>query len=232
MIFEDSTDYSFGSLNPISKQKFIRFESKVKTLSGIPRIIQVESTKSRSKYRNISEDEQMAYQLARYFKSRGPKSKLNKSDSSAYALNKIAAYYCEKARYEEAKMYAQAALSTCSRNSCLVGIAKAICFHSSAAMQPNIVLGPGSDILSIYQSAINSMQWHCGSGHPLIMAVHDRLASLYIKAKNFEQALEVHDISLEIAEVTLGKNHSTTAGYLTKVKNSIHNIRPDACFLY
>jgi tetratricopeptide (TPR) repeat protein len=216
--FEDSTDYNFGTLNPISKQKFIQFECKVKTLSGIPRIIQVQSTKSKSKYRSITEDEQMAYQLARYFKSRGPQSKLTKSDASAYALNKIAAYYCEKGRYEEAKMYAQAALSTSSRNSCLVGIAKAICFHSSAAMQPNIVLGPGSDTLSLYQSAINSMQWHCGPGHPLIMAAHDRLASLYIKAKNFEHALDIHDISLDIAEATLGKNHSTTAGYLTKVR--------------
>ena len=173
----------------------------------------------------------MAYQLARYFKSLGPKSKLNKSDTSAYALNKIAAYYCEKGRYEESKVYAQAALSTCSRNSCLVGIAKAICFQSSAAMQPNITLGPGSDTLSLYQATITSMQWQWGVGHPLLMAAHDRLASLYIKAKNFELAHEIHELSLEIAEVTLGKNHSITAGYLTKViVDKSLNFRLDACF--
>ena len=217
-MFEDSTDYDFSISNPIPKSKFVKFSAKIKTVSGLPRNVRVEApTRTRSRHRNIDDEDQLAYQLARYFKSLGPRSKLAKSDLSAYALSKVAAHYCDKGRYEESQLYAQAAISTASRSSSLVGIAKAISFQSNAVLQPNTVSGPNSNVLSLYQAALASVQWYWGVSHPFSMAIHDRLSALYLKAKNVDQALDAHLISLDIAESTLGKNHSITAGYLTKV---------------
>ena len=190
----------------------------MKSLSGLPRVVKVDTNKS-FRYRSLEDDDKLAYQLTRYFKALGPKSKLSKGSASAYALAKISAHYCSKGRYEEAKLYAQAAISTAPISSSLVGLSQAIFFQSEAVLQPNTLSGPNASVLMLYQNALSSVQWFWGVGHPLSMAIHDRLVSLYFKAKNYDQALNAHLISLEIAEQTLGKNHSVTAGYLTKVSS-------------
>ncbi|KAJ1557087.1 hypothetical protein HK405_000877, partial [Cladochytrium tenue] len=61
-----------------------------------------------------------------------------------------------------------------------------------------------------------AVQWHWGPNHPVGMALHDRMCSVYIRARKYEKALEFHNLSLDLAMVALGKNHIVTAGYLTK----------------
>ena len=177
----------------------------------------MDQTKITSRVTEIDDDEKLAYQLARYFKSIGPKSKLSKLETSAFALAKVAAHYFVKGRYEESNIYAQAAIKAASETSYLVGVAQAISFQCLAVFQPNTITLPDSTILKLYQESLHSIQWYLGPHHPLEMAVHDRLSALYLKSKNIEFALDAHLVSLGIAESTLGKTHSVTAGYLTRV---------------
>jgi hypothetical protein len=155
--------------------------------------------------------------LTRYIKSIGPKAKLSKSEVSSFALCSVAAYYCGNARFEEAQIYAQAAMATSSSNSPLQGISEAIQFEALSSLRVNGLSGPDSEILSKYQSALAAVQWSWGEDHPLSMAVYDRLSLVYLKGKDPENALQAHFNSLCIAENSLGKNHPITAGYLAKV---------------
>ncbi|KAI9362060.1 hypothetical protein DFJ73DRAFT_756904 [Zopfochytrium polystomum] len=238
VVFEDTTDYDFRTANPCPRGKLVGFTTRRKHPSGLPRM-SVSSPHSKSKGSGSSaaasdatlpppvpEDERLAYHLARHFRTLGPKSKLARSDVSALRLTEVAAHYNATGRHEEAKKYATAAVSAALQNSCVAGLARAQLIEAIGALQ----VGPGSGgpdpaILSAYRAGVALVQWHCGLSHPIGMALHDRMCTIYIKARKYEQALEFHNISLSLAMNALGKNHIVTAGYRTKViETEIRNI--------
>jgi hypothetical protein len=170
------------------------------------------------KSRGIKADEhQLAYQLTRYFKSIGSTSKLAKNDDTSRVMSQVAARYLLSKRPEESLLYAQAAMSTASRNNCLLGLARAVAFEAEACTSSNILAGPNCSVIRSYEEALRTVNWHVGEDHPISMALHDRLASLYIKAGDYSRALCVQRLGLQVAELSLGKNHSITADYFTKV---------------
>ena len=165
----------------------------------------------------IPEDERLAYHLARHFKSLGPRSKLARTDASATALAEVAAHYNATGRYEEAKMYAQASAAIASHNGCITGLAQGQLIEALFGLQPNPLAGPDPTLLAVYRQALETIKWHWGIDHPIEMALHDRVSSIYYRANCPQKSLEHHLLSLGIAERSLGKNHTVTAGYLIKV---------------
>ncbi|KAJ3244464.1 hypothetical protein HK104_008038, partial [Borealophlyctis nickersoniae] len=164
----------------------------------------------------LHEDDRLAYHLSRHFKSLGPRSKLLRTPSSATALLHVAAHYTVTGRYEEARLYAQAAASISSRNSCIRGLALGLLIEASFGLQPNPLAGPDPALLGVYREALQVVQWHWGVDHPVGMALHDRVVRVYERAKRWERALEFHLVSLGICERALGRSHVVTAGYLVK----------------
>lgn len=236
VVFEDTMDYDFNSSAPCHRSKLVGFTSKKKLLSGLPRMIAARAStgpksisinSSSSSTSSVSdaalpppvpEDERLAYHLTRHFKSLGPKSKLSRSDASGLRLIEVAAHYNATGRHEEAKKYATAAISAAERNTCVSGLARAQIVEAMgySSTQIGSLSAPDATVLSAYRSGVAVVEWHWGATHPIGMALHDRMSAVYIKARKYEQALEFHNISLELAMAALGKNHAVTAGYQAK----------------
>ncbi|KAI8812779.1 hypothetical protein BJ742DRAFT_735587 [Cladochytrium replicatum] len=75
VLFEDTIDYNFATQNPVPKARFVRFQTRVKHVSGMP--FELVSS-GKSGFGNGStlpahifqnEDDRIAYRLARHFKS-------------------------------------------------------------------------------------------------------------------------------------------------------------------
>jgi tetratricopeptide (TPR) repeat protein len=165
---------------------------------------------------NSSEDDKLAYLVAKHFKSLGSKSRLSKTDSSATVLTKVASYYKQRSRFEESRLYAQAAVSSARKNSCVFGLANAQLFSALAGLQVSAVGGPGPSILESYRNGKAVLEWNWGEYSPLLMTLHDAMSEVYHKAKDPERAYEFHHQSLRIANQSLGDNHVVTAAYLTR----------------
>ncbi|KAI9102062.1 translation initiation factor eIF3 subunit 135-domain-containing protein [Phlyctochytrium arcticum] len=210
--FEDTTEYDFTSPAPVPRTRFVQFQARVKQPSGLAHYFK-DSGK-------IQEDDQLAYHLARHFKSLGPRFKTSRSDPSSAALCSVAAYYNTAKRYEEARLYAQAAVSASTRNSCLVGLAMGQLVESLA--------GTGFDehhMRELHGQAVDIVKWCCGGDHPAVMALHDRLARVYAMRERWDEVLEFYSRSMAVAERALGKNHLVTAGYLVKLGIIFHTMR-------
>ncbi|KAJ3161299.1 hypothetical protein HDU86_007081 [Geranomyces michiganensis] len=217
--FEDTTEYDFSIDNPIPRSKFVGFIPRVKQPNGLSQLVAANSP--------TPEDERLAYHLARHFKSLGPQSKLARSDASSAALAQVSAHYNATQRFEEARLYAQAAISAATRNSCLAGLAMGLLIDALAAAGSNHIK-PSVDeeqkVLEIYQQAVAITFWHCGADHPVVMGLHDRIAGVFERGGKFAQALEFYSKSLKVADKALGKNHLVTAGYLVKLGSLFHAI--------
>ncbi|KAK6097933.1 hypothetical protein MT418_002020 [Batrachochytrium dendrobatidis] len=170
---------------------------------------------------NPKEEERLAYLLARHFKSVGPKAKLSPCNASATALSQIASYYNSIGRFEEARMYAQAAVSSSLANHIIYALASAQLLFALAGLQTNAMEAPDTTILATYRNALNVAEWHWGSESPLVLCLHDHMSAIYQRSQNPQKALEYIRQSLDISKKSLGKNHVYTAAYLTKT----------ACFL-
>ncbi|TPX68750.1 hypothetical protein SpCBS45565_g02959 [Spizellomyces sp. 'palustris'] len=209
---EDSTDYNFDSPNPIPRNRLLHFQLKIKQPAGLAHLL--------SSSQKVPEDERLAYHLARHIKSLGPSSKLARLDTSSAALCTVAAHYNATSRYEEARLYAQAAVSASTGNSCLAGLAMGQLIEAVCG-----VLFDETQMTSLYQQAVEIVTWACGVDHPVLMALHDRVAGVYAGNERWEDALEYYGKSLGIAEKALGKNHLVTAGYLVKIGIIHHTIQ-------
>ncbi|KAI8895724.1 translation initiation factor eIF3 subunit 135-domain-containing protein [Globomyces pollinis-pini] len=218
MIFAENTDYDFYSLDPIPKSSLISFEPRVKIITGIER-----DCLSTSAF-TAKEDDRLAYLVSRHFKSIGPKSKLLRNNSSSAILTLVATHYNGTNRYEEARLYAQAAAVSAQKNHALFGLATAQLLFAIAGLQTNAMGGPDPSLLGWYRKALFVTEWHWGAVNPLTMTLHDRLSSIYHKAKEPQQAFEFHKHSLEMADKALGKNHPITAGYLTRAGCYLANL--------
>lgn len=159
----------------------------------------------------------LAYAVAKHFKSLGPKSKLVHSNASASILNFVASHYNNTNRFEEARLYAQAAAASAQKNHCLFALASCQLLYAVAGLQATALNGPEPSLLGWYGKAQTVMTWHWGPQNPLSMTLHDRMSAIYHKAKDPILAFDFHKKSLEIADQTLGNNHNITAGYLTRV---------------
>lgn len=198
LTFENHTEYDFTL--PLPKTRIVSFEPRVKTLSNT----HPPTTK-------------LAYTLARHFKTLGPKSKLAHLNSSASILTTVACHYNTSARFEEARLYAQAAVTTAQKNHAVFGLAIAQLLFAIAGLQATGLSGPEPSLLGWYGKAISTIAWHWGPLNPLAMTLYDRMSSIYHKAKDPQRAFEFHKQSLQVADQTLGSNHAVTAGYLTRV---------------
>ncbi|KAL2918972.1 hypothetical protein HK105_201242 [Polyrhizophydium stewartii] len=165
---------------------------------------------------SLKEDERLAYLLARHFKSIGPKSKLCPSIASATALAQVAAFYNATSRFEEARLYAQAAVTSAVRNHIVSALASAQLIYALAGLQANAMGAPDPTLLATFRRALTIAEWHWGPEAPLVLCLYDRMSSVYQRAKQPEKALEFTRASLDVAEKALGKNHAYTAAYLTK----------------
>eukprot|EP00842_Homolaphlyctis_polyrhiza_P005334 jgi/Hompol1/5801/HPOL_004714-RA len=189
------------------------FVPRVKTLSGIP---QITPTNNQAGH-GLKEDDRLAYLLARHFKSVGPRSKLNPSNTSAAALTQVASYYNATGRFEEARLYAHAAMSSAVHNHIVSAFASAQLLFALAGLQANAMSSPDPSLISMYRHAVTVAEWHWGYESPLSLCLHDRMSSIYQRARNSDKALEYARLSLDLAEKSLGINHAHTAAYLTKV---------------
>lgn len=212
MTFEDHMDYNFDEDIPIAKTRFISFHPRVKTLTGLQRDIKASSAR---------EDSKLAYVVARHFKALGPKHKLAHTNSSASVLTFVAAHYNSTNRFEEARLYAQAAVSSAQKNHCLFGLATAQLLYAVVGLQATIVGGPEPSLLGWYGKAQAVIVWHWGANNPLTMTLFDKMSSVYHRAKDPQQAFEFHKQSLKTAGLSLGNDHVITAGYLTRVRDCL-----------
>ncbi|KAJ3010407.1 hypothetical protein HKX48_007407, partial [Thoreauomyces humboldtii] len=121
-VFDDTTSYDFTHSNPIPRTTFQTFSARIKQPNGLSQLLSPDSP--------TPEDERLAYHLSRHFKSLGPRSKLSRIDASSAALAQVAAHYNATGRYDEARLYAQAAVSAATRNSCLAGLAMGLSIES------------------------------------------------------------------------------------------------------
>lgn len=178
-------------------------------------------------------DEILGYYLARHFKSLGPSSKLAKSDASAQALTEIASHYNSTGRHEEADSYARSASAAARSDSSVQAFAMAQAIDTLSGMQINAFAHPDTKLLTIYSSAVGIAEYNWGTGHPIMMGLHDRMSMAFLKSKKIEEALKYHMQSLGLAVKSLGKNHVTTAGYLLKVlwraRSLLINARLEYC---
>ncbi|KAJ3365891.1 hypothetical protein HDU91_002046 [Kappamyces sp. JEL0680] len=204
---EDHTEYDFHSDTCISKSRLIGFEPRVKTLTGTQVDIFPGSGRDESK---------LAYVVARHFKSLGPKSKLSHINSSAAILTFVASHYNQSSRFEEARLYAQAASASAQKNHALFGLATAQLLYAVAGLQTTGLSAPEPSLLGWYGKALSILSWHWGAHNPLTMTLLDRMSSIYHRAKDPQRAFDFHMQSLDVAVQTLGNNHGITAGYLAR----------------
>jgi hypothetical protein len=197
----------------------VKYDSRTKTLSGLPQ--KPQST--------LKQDDVLAYSLSRHFKYIGSKSKLQPSLVSAAILVQIASHFNEISRFEEANLYAKAALTSACKNHIVSALAMSQLLYSLAGLQKLTDGEPDESIISLYREGLGIMQWHWGYDNLCLMTFYDRMSAIFHKANNPKKALDYHQMSLEIAEKSLGKNHIITAGYLTRV-NFFFIIRPDVIF--
>jgi hypothetical protein len=129
----------------------------------------------------------------------------------------VAAFYNSKNRFEEARLYAQAAVSSSKKNHSLYGLATAQLLFSIAGLQCCAVGGPDPTLLGWYRQALSVVNWHWGPGNPIAIALHDKMSDVYHRAKDPQKAFEFHNQSLDLADLSLGNSHTVTAGYLTRV---------------
>ena len=216
--FEEKLDYNFNCSAPLQKSDFKQFKARVKTLTGLP---QISSSLRLGDTINIKNDERMAYLLARHFKILGPNTKLAPSNVSSTALTQVASFYNASNRFEEARLYAQAAATSASANHVVRALADGQLIFALGGIQSNLTGSPDPTLLATYRNAINIITWHWGNETPLSLFLHDQMSFVYHKSNDDTKALEFSRISLEIAEKTMGKSHPQTAAYYTKT----------ACFL-
>lgn len=177
-----------------------------------------------TKISNTKDDDKLAYIVAKHFKSIGPNSKLVKSSSSAVVLLQVAANYNQKNRFEEAKLYAQAAVSSSKTNTALYGLSVAQLLYAAAGLQSSVIGGPDPTLLGLYRKALHSISWHWGEKNPLTMTLHDRMSEIYHRAKDPEKAFQFHMASLDTAKNSLGNTHIVTACYLARAGCYLSNM--------
>ncbi|KAI9353876.1 hypothetical protein BDR26DRAFT_929090 [Obelidium mucronatum] len=259
VVYEEASDYNFSAPNPCPRNRLLSFIPRRKHPTGLKHLIhktgphvpnphsqnnhhqqqQQQQQQTNNQPQNIcqfNEDERLAYALTRHFRSMGPKSKLQRNDTTALHLTTVAAHYNATDRPEEAKRYGIAAISastgkntstvSCIARAQLVEAMGAILVPSGSDRYNANMSGCGSvkesqqydfsSILSVYRLGVSAVKWNWGMSHPMGMALHDRMSSVYVRCGKYSEALEFHNISLEIAVASFGKSHITTAGYLTK----------------
>jgi hypothetical protein len=143
--------------------------------------------------------------------------RLAPSNSSAAALTQVATYFNGIGRFEEARLYSKAAVASANKNHVVAALATCQLLFALAGLQSDATGGPDPTILTFYRDALLISEWHWGPNNLVQMTLHDRMSCISHKSKNPRKALEYHQASLETAEKSLGKNHSVTAGYLTRV---------------
>ncbi|KAJ3314956.1 hypothetical protein HDV04_004756 [Boothiomyces sp. JEL0838] len=216
--YKDTIEYDFNSPEPLSKAKFESFNARIKTITGVERDTVCSPSQP------AKEDERLSYVVAKHFKSLGPKSKLLPSNLSSAVLTLTASYYNSCNRFEEARLYAQAGTVSSKKNHALFGLSTAQLLYAIAGLQSSVMGGPDPSILDWYRKSMAAMVWHYGPHNLLTMTLHDRMSSIYHKAKDPQRAFEFHKASLETAEKSLGKNHVITAGYLTRAGCYLANL--------
>ncbi|ORY42164.1 hypothetical protein BCR33DRAFT_718365 [Rhizoclosmatium globosum] len=243
VIFEENSDYNFASPNPCPRSRLVSFFPRRKHPTGLKHLSTKISGEQQQQQPNqppqaicqLSEDERLAYTLTRHFRSMGPKSKLQQNNMTAFYLTTVAAHYNATERPEEAKRYAIAAISatTGKNTSAVSAIARAQLVEAMGAQ----LVPSGSDrynlnmsgcgsketvnydfngILAVYRLGVSAVKWNWGLSHPLGMGLHDRMSAVYLRCGRYADALEFHNISLDIAIASFGKGHVCTAAYLTK----------------
>ncbi|KAJ3236306.1 hypothetical protein HDU81_010895 [Chytriomyces hyalinus] len=221
--FEESTDYNFNSHAPCPRARLVGFIPKRKHITGLAHLLKssLSGTSANAKGANMptitqNDDERLAYSLTRHFRSLGPKSKLQRSDASSTALANAAAHYNATSRYEEAKRYALASLNAAENKS--TGSSAVVARAQVIEAMGNLVNSPAdmNQLLQVYRMGVTAVKWTWGLDHPMGMALHDRVSAAYLRIKLYEEALEFHTKSLEIALGELGRGHGVTAGYLAK----------------
>ncbi|RKO98384.1 hypothetical protein CXG81DRAFT_28779 [Caulochytrium protostelioides] len=157
----------------------------------------------------------LAYAMARHFKSLGPAGKLQPSAGSAVALLRIATHYHRTGRYEEGRVYAQAAMATAPPASPWAGLARAAVLQALGGLEVAPGVPPSPSVVALYDAALTTLRWAHGSDHPALMTLHDRMSDLYAAAEQWPQALALHAQSLQLASTSLGKTHPIMTVYLT-----------------
>jgi len=125
VLFEDSKDYDFKLPTPFSKENFIGFVSKTKTVNANFDIAE-----------RLSVEEKEVYDLGIHFSSLGHKLKLTKNNKTAMRFLGLAKYYNSIGKYEEAQIYGNCALNLVNKNhSCCALVLECLmetCFMHSA----------------------------------------------------------------------------------------------------
>ena len=166
----------------------------------------------------LSEEERCVFELARHFASLGPQNKYLKSNISAKLLNNLAKFYNNAERFEEAKLYASAALNLSSKNQAGIAMIYLNLIEAQFAMIGRTSpLIPDESSLNYYKKALDAVELQWNADHPLAMILHDRMAVLCNRYGNAEAGYEYQKKSMGIALRTLGKNNIVTADQFNKV---------------
>jgi tetratricopeptide (TPR) repeat protein len=105
VLFEDRIDYDFKLQQPFTKENFIGFVSKTKTVNANFDIAE-----------RLSVEEKEVYDLGIHFSSLGHKLKLTKNNRTAIRFLGLAKYYNSIGKYDEAQIYGNSALNLVNKN--------------------------------------------------------------------------------------------------------------------
>jgi len=252
VVFEDSTEYDFKLANPFSKENFIGFESKIKTVNANFEVSE-----------RLSVEEKEVYDLGVHFCSLGNKLKLTKNNKTAMRFLGLAKYYNSIGKYEEAKIYGNSALNLVNKNhaycALILECLMETCFMHSEfvdiennenAVKPNLLENGEQDpekeqttttttetnqnsrkysvdenVLDLYNEALDIIRFHLSEDHIYYINIHSKLSELYVKCEDYENGYLVHNECLESAYKLLGKNHQLTAKHVSKVGNYLLTLK-------
>jgi hypothetical protein len=167
----------------------------------------------------IQEETRLTYGLARRLFLAGPTSKLMQSEDTGMKLNALAKYFLSIGRFPLAELYSSLALKLIPSNQASYGIAYSTFmesqYHVASEKQG---LEPVNNLLGQFRHAVESIEFHWGLDHPILMTLFDKMAFLLSKAQRHAKAYEFLQKSMELSFRILGKAHVVSAGYLTKVR--------------
>jgi len=252
ILFEDSTEYDFKSPTPFTKEHFIGFVSKTKTVNANFDIAE-----------RLSVEEKEVYDLGIHFSSLGRKLKLTKNNKTAMRFLGLAKYYNSIGKYEEAQIYGNSALNLVSKNhsycalvlECLM---ETFFMHSSfvdienreisekdnnggeneqdqdQSHEPDQTATTTSisrkydvdeNVIDLYNQAVDVIRFHLSEDHLFYINILSKLSELYIKCEEYEKGYEIHKECLECSYRLLGKNHQLTGKHVSKVGNYLLTLR-------
>ena len=196
-------------MSPLTNQHLQRFVVKTKHVQ-VP-------TPNEESLGEWTDEEKQLYMLHKHLLFQGPAEKVMKSNVSAMRLTTLSKYYLDIGSLSKASLLANMATKLALSNHTAYSLTQLALLESDFIAARAQGLEKIDFVLSLFQRAMTTVEFHWGQDHPVSLSLYDKMTHLLSKADRPEKAQEYLDKSLSLAKRVLGPAHVVTAGYLTKV---------------